>query len=82
VSAVAEEPQRLPHLTLVETRPPEFSDEALAFVEPNNPSDLARQMIRLFGRPDLRARLAERAKQEYAPINWDVVVDEDDFTDD
>ena len=50
-----------------------FSDDALAFFEPNNPSDLARQMTRLFGRPDLRARLAERAKQEYAPINWDVM---------
>jgi len=50
-----------------------FTDEALAFFEPNNPSDLAKQMIHLFNTPELRLKLAERAKQEYLPINWEVM---------
>jgi len=50
-----------------------FDDEALAFFEPDNPSDLAKQMVRMFSNPGLRARLAERAKQEYSPINWKVM---------
>jgi len=50
-----------------------FSEEALAYFEPNDAADLARQMTRLCISPELRARLAERAKQEYSPINWDVM---------
>jgi glycosyltransferase involved in cell wall biosynthesis len=50
-----------------------FSEEALAYFEPNNPKDLATQMIRLYGDRGWRARLAARAKQEYAPIRWEVM---------
>ena len=50
-----------------------FSEEALAYFEPNNPGDLARQMIRLYKDRQLCARLAARAKEEYAPIRWDVM---------
>jgi glycosyltransferase involved in cell wall biosynthesis len=50
-----------------------FSEEALAYFEPNNPADLAKQMVRLYLDSGLRARLTARAKQEYAPICWDVM---------
>lgn len=50
-----------------------FSEDALTYFEPNNPADLARQMARLFRHADLRARLAEKARQEYSPISWDVM---------
>jgi len=50
-----------------------FSEEALAYFEPSNSSDLARQMVRLFGQAGLRTRLAEAAKREYSPISWNVM---------
>ena len=50
-----------------------FSEGALSYFEPNNPADLAKQMVRLYQDRGLRARLAARAKQEYAPIRWDVM---------
>jgi glycosyltransferase involved in cell wall biosynthesis len=50
-----------------------FSEEAFAFFEPNNPPDLARQMVRLHADRALRLGLAARAKVEYAPICWDVM---------
>jgi len=50
-----------------------FSEDALAYFEPNGPADLARQMVRVSRDPELRARLASRAKAEYAPIRWDVM---------
>jgi glycosyltransferase involved in cell wall biosynthesis len=50
-----------------------FSEDALAYFEPNNPADLAKQMVRVYGDCGLRARLAARAKEEYAPICWDVM---------
>jgi glycosyltransferase involved in cell wall biosynthesis len=50
-----------------------FSDEALAFFEPMNPTDLARQMVRLHGDAALRGRFARRAKEEYQPICWAVM---------
>ncbi len=50
-----------------------FSEEALAYFDPNNPEDLAQQMIRLYRDRSLRARLAAKAKEEYAPIRWDVM---------
>jgi glycosyltransferase involved in cell wall biosynthesis len=50
-----------------------FSEEALAFFEPNNPKDLAKQMIRLCRDRELCAQLAARAKEEYSPIRWDVM---------
>jgi glycosyltransferase involved in cell wall biosynthesis len=52
-----------------------FSEDALAYFEPNNPDDLAGQMVRLYRDPKLRARLAARAKEEYEPIRWDVMKD-------
>ena len=50
-----------------------FSDDALAYFEPNDPADLAKQMVRVFRDPGLRAQLSARAKEEYAPIRWDVM---------
>jgi glycosyltransferase involved in cell wall biosynthesis len=47
-----------------------FSDKSLAYFEPNDPADLAKQMIRLYRGPDLRTRLSDNAKQEYAPLRW------------
>jgi len=50
-----------------------FSEDALAYFEPNNRADLARQMVRVYGDRGLRDRLAARARTEYAPIRWDVM---------
>lgn len=50
-----------------------FTDEALAFFEPMNPADLAKQMVRFYKEPELRRRLARRAKEEYQPICWTVM---------
>ncbi len=50
-----------------------FSEAALAYFEPNDPADLAKQMIRLYRGRDLRARLSANAKQEYAPLRWDLM---------
>jgi glycosyltransferase involved in cell wall biosynthesis len=50
-----------------------FSEGALAYFEPNDAADLARQMVRLYRDRGLRTRLAARARQEYAPIRWDVM---------
>ena len=35
-----------------------FSEDALAYFEPNNPADLSQQMVRIYRDPQLRARLA------------------------
>jgi glycosyltransferase involved in cell wall biosynthesis len=50
-----------------------FTEDALAFFEPNNPADLAKQMIRLYRDRGLCAQLAEKAKREYEPIRWNVM---------
>jgi glycosyltransferase involved in cell wall biosynthesis len=50
-----------------------FSEEALAYFEPDKPDDLAKQMITLYRDRELRARLAARAQKEYAPIRWNVM---------
>lgn len=50
-----------------------FSEDALAYFEPDNPADLARHMVGLFRDPALRARLTVQASKEYAPIRWDVM---------
>jgi glycosyltransferase involved in cell wall biosynthesis len=50
-----------------------FSDDALAYFEPNHPRDLAMQMVRLYSDAGLRTRLADRARQEYAPNSWSVM---------
>lgn len=50
-----------------------FSDEALAYFQPNDPVDLSRQMVRLYQDPELRKRLTGKAREEYVPIRWDVM---------
>ena len=50
-----------------------FSEGALAYFEPNDAADLARQMVRLYRDRGLRGWLAANAKQEYAPLRWDVM---------
>jgi glycosyltransferase involved in cell wall biosynthesis len=50
-----------------------FSEEALAYFEPNSQADLAKQMVRVYRDGGSRARLAARARAEYAPIRWDVM---------
>ena len=50
-----------------------FSNEALAYFDPEDPADLAKQMLRVYRDSGLRARLAARAKEEYVPIRWDVM---------
>ena len=52
-----------------------FSDRALAFFEPNSPKDLASQMIRLYRDPGLQNRLAERAREEYSAMRWELMKD-------
>jgi glycosyltransferase involved in cell wall biosynthesis len=47
-----------------------FSEEALAYFEPNCPADLATQMVRLYRDSGLRDRLTCRAVQEYTAIRW------------
>jgi glycosyltransferase involved in cell wall biosynthesis len=50
-----------------------FSEGAFAFFEPNDPADLARQMIRMYNSPAQRTQQAKQATQEYAPICWSVM---------
>jgi glycosyltransferase involved in cell wall biosynthesis len=50
-----------------------FSGEALAFFEPGNPADLAKQMTSLHRDAALRGRLTLQAKREYQPIRWEVM---------
>ena len=50
-----------------------FSDGALAFFEPENPADLAKQMLGLHRDAELRHQFARRARQEYQPICWQVM---------
>jgi glycosyltransferase involved in cell wall biosynthesis len=50
-----------------------FSDEALAYAEPNDPAALAAQMVRLYHDPALRGHLVIKAREEYKPIRWDVM---------
>ena len=50
-----------------------FSEDALAFFEPNSPADLARQMVIMCRNPELRLQRADKARQEYAPIRWEVM---------
>jgi glycosyltransferase involved in cell wall biosynthesis len=50
-----------------------FSEDALAYFEPNSPSDLATLMVRVYRDRGLRARLAATAREEYAPIRWNLM---------
>jgi len=50
-----------------------FSEDSLAYFEPNNPDDLAKQMVCMYRNPQLRADLLAKARVEYTPIRWDVM---------
>lgn len=50
-----------------------FSGEALAYFEPGDVASLAKQMVRLYGDPQLRANLASKAADEYKPIRWEIM---------
>jgi glycosyltransferase involved in cell wall biosynthesis len=50
-----------------------FSDDAVLFFEPNDPTSLAAQMVRMYHDSSLRQRLAQRAKLEFEPIRWQVM---------
>lgn len=50
-----------------------FSDDALAFFEPNDPVDLARAMLQVSRTPRLSRQQCEQARQEYAPLRWEVM---------
>jgi glycosyltransferase involved in cell wall biosynthesis len=50
-----------------------YSANAVAFFEPNDPADLARQMVRIYHDSALRTRMVASARYEYAPICWDVM---------
>lgn len=50
-----------------------FSEDALAFFEPDQPGDMAKQMLCLYRDPQLRRKLAAKAREEYAAIRWDVM---------
>jgi glycosyltransferase involved in cell wall biosynthesis len=50
-----------------------FSEDSVAYCEPNSPTDLAVQMVRVYRDPDLRNRLIGRATQEYASIRWEIM---------
>lgn len=63
-------PVTIPRLTAIRHY---FSDDALAYFEPNDPADLARQMVRLYRDRALRQRFVARATVEYTPIRWDVM---------
>jgi glycosyltransferase involved in cell wall biosynthesis len=50
-----------------------FSEDALAFAEPENPHDLSEQMLRLYRDRTLRQQLARQASTEYQPVRWEVM---------
>ena len=50
-----------------------FSDVALAYFRPNDPADLAEQMVRLYRDRSLRAQLVAKAREEYEPIRWEIM---------
>jgi len=52
-----------------------FSESALAFCEPTDPTDLAKQMVRVFQDNELREHLVSQARKEYAPFRWEVMKD-------
>jgi glycosyltransferase involved in cell wall biosynthesis len=50
-----------------------FSEQALAFFEPQNKTALAEKMIEICENMQLRAGLTMQARQEYAAIDWSVM---------
>jgi glycosyltransferase involved in cell wall biosynthesis len=49
-----------------------FSEEALVYFEANSASALAEQMMRIYREEPLRRRMAAKAREEYAPIRWEI----------
>jgi glycosyltransferase involved in cell wall biosynthesis len=52
-----------------------FSEEALAFFDPQNEIELGQRMLELYQNPFTREKLARRALMEYKPINWSLMRD-------
>jgi hypothetical protein len=52
-----------------------FSENALAYFEPNSPASIAQQMMRLYSDAQLRINLAWQARQAYEPIRWSIMRD-------
>jgi glycosyltransferase involved in cell wall biosynthesis len=52
-----------------------FSEEALAFFDPQNENQLGQKMLELYQNPGMREELANRALLEYKPINWSFMRD-------
>lgn len=50
----------------------DFGDDTLAYFEPGDPDDLARQLVRLARFPELRAELARAGQRAYARVGWAV----------
>lgn len=50
-----------------------FSESALQYFEPNSPGELSLEMVRMYQDPQLRVRLAIKAKEEYIPIRWSLM---------
>jgi glycosyltransferase involved in cell wall biosynthesis len=50
-----------------------FSDGALVYFEPNSASALAEQMVRVYREGPARNRMVAKAKEEYAPIRWEIM---------
>ena len=50
-----------------------FSEESLAYFEPNNPKSLATQMVRVARDKALQGQLVVKARKEYQPIAWSVM---------
>lgn len=50
-----------------------FSENAVVYFIPNDPDDLAKQMIHLYRNRELSPGLVARAREEYEPIRWEVM---------
>jgi glycosyltransferase involved in cell wall biosynthesis len=50
-----------------------FSEDALAYFEPDNVIDLSNRMLSIYNQPELRERMVQRASYEYANINWNIM---------
>jgi glycosyltransferase involved in cell wall biosynthesis len=50
-----------------------FNEEALAYFEPNSPSALASEIVRLSKDARRRADLVREARRQYEPIRWDLM---------
>lgn len=48
-----------------------FSEEAIAYFEPENATNLAEKMVELYNNPERRKRYSENALWEYSDIRWE-----------